>query len=231
MVQHNAKLLEFRSLAQVHVRFGKAMRGGPRRRTVLTVFDWAADVVEQYLAETRPCFGADEHPAMFVTERGTRIAGSYTERFAEVRDEASPRRRARSRARTDGMPVEQRVGVVGREAKLALPVTEEPHRPEYQPEPGVGGRSAPASPAAPRGEAFVRVERQDVLGPRSRQSRVASGPTPAFALLPGSSRWRSRRTSGPYERLGYVLDRACRARVVPVGWMRDDGIAAPALLG
>ncbi len=86
----NAKLPEFRSVAQVHVRFGKAMRGGPpRRRTVLTVFDWAADVAEQYLVEIRPCFGADEHPALFVTERGTRIAGAYvTERFAELRDEA-----------------------------------------------------------------------------------------------------------------------------------------------
>ena len=86
----NAKLPEFRSVAQLHVRFGKAVRGGPpRRRTVLTVFDWAADVVEQYLGEIRPCFECPQHPALFVTERGTRITGPYiTERFAELRDEA-----------------------------------------------------------------------------------------------------------------------------------------------
>jgi len=85
-----AKLPEFRAHGQVHVRHGKSKRGGgPQRRTVLTVFDWAVDVVEQYLAEVRPCFGRPEHPAMFLTERGTRIAVSYiNERFAEIRTEA-----------------------------------------------------------------------------------------------------------------------------------------------
>jgi integrase/recombinase XerC len=72
------------------VRWGKAKRGGgPQRRTVLTVFDWAVDVVEQYLTEIRPAFGRPEHPAMFLTERGTRIAVGYVnERFAEIRAEA-----------------------------------------------------------------------------------------------------------------------------------------------
>ncbi len=85
-----AKRPEFRAHGQVHVRHGKSKRGGgPQRRTVLTVFDWAVDVVEQYLAEVRPCFGRPEHPAMFLTERGTRIAVSYiNERFAEIRAEA-----------------------------------------------------------------------------------------------------------------------------------------------
>jgi hypothetical protein len=32
------------------VRYGKAMSGGPpRRRNVLTVFEWAVEVIEQYL--------------------------------------------------------------------------------------------------------------------------------------------------------------------------------------
>ena len=36
------KLPEFGGYGQVHVRWGKAKRGGgPQRRTVLTVFDWA----------------------------------------------------------------------------------------------------------------------------------------------------------------------------------------------
>ena len=43
----------------------------------MTVFGSAVDVVEQYVAEIRPCFGAPRHPAMFLTERGTRIALAY----------------------------------------------------------------------------------------------------------------------------------------------------------
>jgi integrase/recombinase XerC len=59
------KLPEFRGFGQVHARWGKAKRGGgPQRRTVLTVFDWAVDVVEQYLAEIRPAFGYPGHPAV-----------------------------------------------------------------------------------------------------------------------------------------------------------------------
>lgn len=56
---------------------------------MLTVFDWAVEVVEQYLGEVRPCFRCPEHPAMFLTERGTRIAPGYiNDRFAEIRAEA-----------------------------------------------------------------------------------------------------------------------------------------------
>jgi integrase/recombinase XerC len=89
-VRPHAALPEFRGCGALHVRYGKAMRGGsPRRRTVLSVFDWAVDTLEQYLAEVRPCFGAEQHPALFVTERGTRISCSYvTERFAELRRDA-----------------------------------------------------------------------------------------------------------------------------------------------
>jgi integrase/recombinase XerC len=85
-----AALPEFGAFGQLHVRYRKAKRGGgPQRRSVLTVFDWAVEVVEQYLAEIRPAFGCPEHPAMFLTERGTRIAPTYiNERFAEIRAEA-----------------------------------------------------------------------------------------------------------------------------------------------
>jgi integrase/recombinase XerC len=42
-----------------------------------------------YLSEVRPAFGSQEHPAVFVTERGTRISVAYVnERFAEIRNEA-----------------------------------------------------------------------------------------------------------------------------------------------
>ena len=71
------------------VRYGKASRGGaPKRRNVLTVFDWAVEVVEQYVDEARPLYGRPEHPALWLTERGGRISSAYvTERFAEYRDE------------------------------------------------------------------------------------------------------------------------------------------------
>jgi integrase/recombinase XerC len=84
------KLPEFGAFGQVHVRWGKAKRGGgPQRRVVLSVFDWAVDVVEQYVAEVRPAFGSGAHPALFVTERGTRISIAYVnERFGEIRAEA-----------------------------------------------------------------------------------------------------------------------------------------------
>jgi integrase/recombinase XerC len=86
----NARLPEFRDVGQLHVRWGKAQRGGPpRRRTVLSVFAWAVEVVEQYLAEIRPCFEPQEHAALFLTERRGRISGPYiSERFAELRAEA-----------------------------------------------------------------------------------------------------------------------------------------------
>jgi integrase/recombinase XerC len=86
----HAKLPEFGGFGEVRVRWGKARRGGgPQRRTVLTVFDWAVDVIEQYLKRVRPAFGCRAHPAVFVTERGTRVSLPYVnERFAEIRDES-----------------------------------------------------------------------------------------------------------------------------------------------
>jgi site-specific recombinase XerD len=56
---------------------------------VLRVFDWSVEVVDQYMTEIRPAFGRPEQPAVFLTERGTRISPSYiSERFAELRAEA-----------------------------------------------------------------------------------------------------------------------------------------------
>jgi len=70
--------------------YGKASRGGPpRRRGVLTVFDWSVEVVAQYVEEIRPAYGRDDHPAMFLTERGGRISAAFiTERFADYREAA-----------------------------------------------------------------------------------------------------------------------------------------------
>ena len=69
------------------VRYGKAMCGSPpRRRQVATVMPWAAEVVEEYVTDVRPCYAASEHPALFLTERGERISlRQVDERFAVYR--------------------------------------------------------------------------------------------------------------------------------------------------
>jgi integrase/recombinase XerC len=70
------------------VRFGKASKGSaPKRRNVLTVFDWSVEVLEQYVEQVRPLYGRDEHPALWLTERGGRLSTlQVSERFAEYRD-------------------------------------------------------------------------------------------------------------------------------------------------
>lgn len=74
-------------LGVVHVRYGKAMRGGPpRRRAVATVMPWAAEALAQYLEEVRPRYGCDHHPAVWLTERGGRISPrQIDDRFAQFR--------------------------------------------------------------------------------------------------------------------------------------------------
>ena len=52
---------------------------------MLTVFDWAVEVIEQYLEEIRPLYERDEHPALWLTERGGRdLADRSSERFAST---------------------------------------------------------------------------------------------------------------------------------------------------
>lgn len=70
------------------VRWGKASKGGPpRRRNVCTVLGWAPAVLEEYLQHVRPLYGNDAHPAMWLTERGGRVAVSHVnERFGAYRD-------------------------------------------------------------------------------------------------------------------------------------------------
>jgi site-specific recombinase XerD len=79
----------FGQFGRVSVRYGKASRGSaPKRRNVLTVFPWAVEVLDQYVAEVRPLYGLDNHPALFVTERGGRLASEeVSKRFAAYRDE------------------------------------------------------------------------------------------------------------------------------------------------
>jgi site-specific recombinase XerD len=71
----------------LHVRYGKAMKGSPpRRRAVATVMPWTGEALEQYLAEVRPRYGCDRHPAVWLTERGGRISvRQVDDRFAQFR--------------------------------------------------------------------------------------------------------------------------------------------------
>lgn len=86
-LRRNPKAPEFGNFGVVQVRWGKASRGGPpRRRSVLTVYDWAVEVLEEYLVEVRPRFGV-AHDGLWPTERGGRLAlGAIDARFARYRD-------------------------------------------------------------------------------------------------------------------------------------------------
>lgn len=81
---------ELGGLGVCQVRFGKAMRGSPpRRRAVAAVMPWAVEALGQYLAEVRPRYGAAEHPALWLTERGGRISPRQVDdRFALWRSAA-----------------------------------------------------------------------------------------------------------------------------------------------
>ncbi len=69
----NPHAREFGRYGVLAVRYGKAMRGSPpKRRSVLTVFDWSAEVVEDWLA--RGHRHMTEGLDLFTTERGTLVS-------------------------------------------------------------------------------------------------------------------------------------------------------------
>ena len=71
----------------LNVRYGKAKRGQqPRRRNVASVMGWAVEAVADYVANVRPRFGCEDHPALWVTERGGRVKPpEIDDRFAAYR--------------------------------------------------------------------------------------------------------------------------------------------------
>ncbi|MFC7388445.1 tyrosine-type recombinase/integrase [Sphaerisporangium rhizosphaerae] len=84
----NPKAPGFGRYGACYVRFGKAVKGSPpRRRTVLTVWDWSVEAVAEYVAEVRPLFEVGKRQLLWPSERGGRITGRHiTRRFAEYRD-------------------------------------------------------------------------------------------------------------------------------------------------
>src|SRR5680860_1559959 len=88
----NPHMRDWGTYGSVHVRYGKAIRGGiPRRRTVLAVpeFDWAIAGLRQWVEQARPILNAGDHPALWVSERLSRVSTVHLgKRFAWLRDEA-----------------------------------------------------------------------------------------------------------------------------------------------
>jgi integrase/recombinase XerC len=84
----NASAPEFGRFGVCNVRYGKAVRGGqPRRRAVLSVFDWTSMVLAEYVEEVLPLFGVAGNVMLWPTERHSRISSTYIDiRFAEYRD-------------------------------------------------------------------------------------------------------------------------------------------------
>ncbi len=79
---------EFGRYGMLHVRYGKAVRGQPpRRRNVPSVMGWAVEAVADYVENIRPRFGCEDHPALWVTERGGRVnPAEINSRFVAYRD-------------------------------------------------------------------------------------------------------------------------------------------------
>jgi integrase/recombinase XerC len=70
----NSKAAEFGHFGVCYVRHGKAMRGSPpKRRGVLTVWDWSTEILEEWVAEVRPHFPTAGTAALFPSERAARI--------------------------------------------------------------------------------------------------------------------------------------------------------------
>lgn len=85
----NPHMPEWGTYGSLHVRYGKATRGStPRRRTVLTVpeFDWIVAGMRQWVEQARTIFRPADHPALWITERLTRVDGAFLERrFSRAR--------------------------------------------------------------------------------------------------------------------------------------------------
>ncbi|WP_330256897.1 site-specific integrase [Nocardia sp. NBC_00565] len=80
---------EFGEYGVTYVRYGKAKKGStPKRRSVLAIWDWSAEVLQEWIEEYRPMFPTAGSPACWPSERGPRIGlSSINTRLAAYRDE------------------------------------------------------------------------------------------------------------------------------------------------
>lgn len=79
---------EFGGYGMLSVCHGKAAKGSPpRRRNVLTVMGWAAEVVAEWVEQVRGCYRPGQRTMLWPTERGGRVSGAYIGlRFDTFRD-------------------------------------------------------------------------------------------------------------------------------------------------
>ena len=84
----NPHAREFGGYGVCQVRFGKAMKGSPpKQRSVLTVWEWAPQVMGQWIEEARPRMPtAGASGALWPSERAADRVGDRDRRFGEYRD-------------------------------------------------------------------------------------------------------------------------------------------------
>ena len=91
-LRRNPRAGQFGRFGALFVRFGKGTAGSaPKRRTVLLVpeMDWVLEVLSQWLEVVRPLLGPGAHPALFVTERRSRLGvRGVDEAFTRARSAA-----------------------------------------------------------------------------------------------------------------------------------------------
>lgn len=82
---------EFGRLGVLYVRHGKAMAGSaPKPRSVLSVFGWATECLEEWLSELRPRLARAGAKVAWPTERGGRVSETrLNEHFGAIRAELS----------------------------------------------------------------------------------------------------------------------------------------------
>jgi site-specific recombinase XerC len=88
----NPKAPGFGDYGVCYVRYGKAKKGSPpRRRSVLTAWERAPEILGQRVSEVRPLMAAEGNPALRPSERAPRVGLQQIDaRFAACRDALGP---------------------------------------------------------------------------------------------------------------------------------------------
>ncbi len=84
----NPHAVEYGEYGVCYVRHGKAMKGSPpRRRSVLTVWPWIVEILQQWVTDVRPLFAVGPGPALWPSERAPRVGlQQINARLAHYRD-------------------------------------------------------------------------------------------------------------------------------------------------
>ena len=82
----NPQAPEFERLGVLYVRHGKAMKGcAPKHRSVLSVFGWATECLEEWMSEFRPLLVRSRATLLWPTERGGRVGDTrINEHFRSI---------------------------------------------------------------------------------------------------------------------------------------------------